>query len=210
MRLRSTTLMALALMLLPGRPAALSIGAGPLGGVNLGNAYIDGHADSEMRTGLSLGARAELGVTSPWSLLVEGVYVQKGARFDYDAGPLGNINASGELDYFEIPVLAKAKLGSMAGHAYLFAGPALGINLEANGRIGSFSDTFKDQAASVVWSGQVGGGGAFRLQRYLYLTADGRYARDFSDALEDDVGDIESWHSWDIRLQAGLLIHLAE
>ena len=190
--------------------AGLSFGIGPLGGINLGNAAIEGHSNSTVRTGLAMGLRTEFGVTSPYSLLIEPTYVQKGALFNYSAGPFADIKARGELDYIEVPVLIKAKFGAQQVHAFIFAGPSLGINVAAKASIGSFSDTFKKQAVNMVFAGDIGGGGAFQLQRYVYLTADARYSFGFNDALENPVGDIDSWKSRDIRMMLGVLIHLTE
>lgn len=200
-----------ALALVPtGASHALSIGAGPIGGVNLGNAAVEDHDDTDARTGLAVGGRVEFGVTSPYSLLLEAMYVQKGARFEVSAGPFGDIDAEGDLDYLEIPLLVKAKFGSSSGHAYAFAGPSLGINLNSEGRFGSFSDTFKDESAGMVFSGDIGLGAAFRMAKYVWLTGDARYSHAFSDALESPVGDIDEWKSRDIRILAGVLIHLTE
>lgn len=193
-----------------GAAHALSMGAGPLGGINLGNAAVEDHDDTDGRTGLAVGGRVEFGVTSPYSLLVEAMYVQKGARFQVSAGPFGNIKAEGDLDYLEIPLLAKAKFGATAAHAYVFAGPSLGFNLNSEGRFGSFSDTFKDESASMVFSGDIGAGAAFQMSKYVWLTGDARYSHAFSDALESPVGDIDEWKSRDIRILAGVLIHLTE
>jgi Outer membrane protein beta-barrel domain len=190
--------------------AGLSFGIGPLGGINLGNAAIEGHSNSTVRTGLAMGLRTEFGVTSPYSLLIEPTYVQKGALFNYAVPPFADIKARGELDYIEIPVLIKAKFGAQQVHAFIFAGPSLGINVASKGSIGSFSDTFKNQAANMVFSGEVGGGGAFQIQRYVYLTADSRYSFAFTDALENPVGDIDSWKSQDIRMMLGVLVHITE
>lgn len=202
------SLTAILALVAPAASHALDMGAGPIGGVNLGNAEVEDHDKTDARTGVAAGARVELGVTSPYSLLIEAMYVQKGARFDVSAGPFGDIRAEGDLDYLEIPVLAKAKFGSAGGHIYVFAGPSMDINLKAEGTFGSLSDTFKDEAANLVFSGQAGAGAAFKVAPFVYLTGDARYVMSFSDALDKPVGDIDEWKSRDIRFMAGLLIHL--
>lgn len=197
-----------ALLSAPAAVHALSFGIGPIGGVEFANAMVDDHDKTDGRTGLALGARAEFGVTRPYSLLVEPMYVQKGARFDVLGG-----TAKGDLDYLEIPLLLKAKFGALKAHAYGIVGPSFGVNLNAEGRydtFATFSGDFKDRAANWVLSGDIGAGAGFQLQRYVYLTGDVRYSYGFTDALDKPVGDIDSWHSSDIRLVAGLLIHLTE
>jgi len=162
-------LLSAVLLAVPAAVHALSFGAGPIGGVEFANASVDNHNKTEGRTGLAVGLRTEFGVTSPFSLLVEPTYVQKGASF----GLLGNFaNAEGDLDYLEIPVLVKAKFGALKAHAYVFAGPSFGINLNVKGSMGDLSGDFKDRAANLAISGDIGGGGAFQLRRYVYLTAD--------------------------------------
>jgi len=188
--------------------AAIPLGLGAVGGVNIGNADIEGHSETDPRIGMAMGLRLEFGVSSPFSLLVEPTYVQKGADFSYDAGLLGEADASGELDYVEIPLLLKAKFGAMKTHLFLFAGPSIGINVAAKGNIESLSDTFEEEVAPVVYSGDVGVGIAFQVQQYVYLSAEGRYSHAFSDALDESVGDIDSWKSRDFRLMAGVMVEL--
>lgn len=205
----SRILSALALLIagLSAAPShALSFGAGPKIGANFAGADVDGVEDEERRTGLSLGAVAEFGVTSPFSLVLEPQYLQRGASFDVLGG-----DAKGELDYFELPVLAKAKFGSIQTvHAYLFLGPSFGFKTSSEGEVFGVSDSFEDQVASFTVSGDVGGGVAFRVQRYVYLTGDVRYSHGFTNALEDDIGTIESWYSRDIRAAGAVLIHFIE
>jgi hypothetical protein len=196
-----------ALLAAPTARAALSFGAGPIIGAEFGNASIENHDNADGRTGLAVGLRTEFGVTRPYSLLIEPAYVQKGARFDTFGGIA---KAKGDLDYLEIPVLLKAKFGALKAHAYGILGPSFGINLNAKGTLGNFSDTFKDQAANLEIAGDVGAGAGFQVSKFLYFTADARYSHGFTNALDKDVGDISSWKSRDIRVLAGLLIHLTE
>jgi hypothetical protein len=189
----------------PTAVSALSFGVGPIGGMNFGNADVDDQDETEMRNGLALGLRAEFGVTSPYSLLVEPAYVQKGARFEY-----AGIDSEGDFDYIEIPLLLKAKFGAMKTHAFAFAGPSIGILTSTDGKLGSLDVDFEDQAASVVFSGDVGGGAAFQVSEFVYLSADVRYSHGFSNALEDPVATIDEWMSRDIRATLGLLFHLTQ
>lgn len=184
---------------------AVSMGVGPKGGVNFAGADVDDVKNQERRTGASLGLAAEFGVTSPWSLMVEAQYLQRGARFD-----VVGIEAEGDLDYLEIPVLVKAKFGSTAAHAYAFAGPSLGLKLSSEGRYAGFADAFEEEAATFTISGDVGAGAAYQLSRYVYLNADLRYSHGFTDALEQSIGAIDSWYHRDVRLMAGILFHLTE
>lgn len=186
--------------------AAMSLGIGPKAGVNFAGADVDGVDNEDRRTGAVLGVVAEFGVTSPYSLVIEPSYLQRGADFEI----LG-AEARGELDYFEIPVLAKAKFGNLRGvHAYLFLGPSLGLKMDSEGSILGFADPFEEEVATFTVSGQIGAGLAVRLSEYLYLASDLRYSHGFTNALEDDIGTIDSWYSRDIQASASLLFHLTE
>jgi hypothetical protein len=200
-------LLSAALLAAPVAVHALSFGAGPIAGVEFANASVDNHSKTSGLTGLAIGLRTEFGVTNPYSLLIEPTYVQKGASF----GAFGGItSAEGDLDYLEIPVLVKAKFGALKAHVYAIAGPSFGINLKAKGSLGNLSGDFKDNAANLAISGDIGVGAGFQLQHYVYLTGDVRYSHGFTNALDKSVGDIDSWYSRDIRLVAGLLIHLTQ
>jgi hypothetical protein len=198
-------LLVMGLSLAPLTASALSLGVGPKGGMNFGNADVDNHEDTEGRQGLAIGGQVEFGVTSPWSLQVEPMYVQKGARFDV----LG-VTTRGNFDYFEIPVLLKAKLGAPIAHAYVFAGPSFGINLLTEGKVMDATGNFEDEAAPLVFSGDVGVGGEFQLVQYVFLTADIRYSHAFTSALDKSVGDIDDWKSRDVRAMAGVMFHLTK
>lgn len=196
----------LSLGALPREAEALSFGAGPKLGANFGSAEIDDVNDVESRTGLAVGAMAEFGVTSPFSLVLEPMYLQRGARFDVLGG-----TARGDFDYLEVPVLAKAKFGSItAAHAYLFLGPSFGFLMSSEGRYAGFTDDFEDQVASFNVSGDVGVGATYRVRPYTYLSADVRYSQGFTNALEEDILAIETWNHRDVRVSAGFLIHLIE
>jgi hypothetical protein len=191
------------LLLSPLAASAVSVGIGPKGGMNFGDAAVDSHDETEGRQGLAVGGQIEFGASSPISLQVEPMYVQKGARFD-----VIGVTTRGDFDYLEIPILIKAKLGPQAAHLYTFAGPSIGINLNAEGKFGSATGNFEDEAASTVFSGDIGIGGEFQLADRIMLSADIRYSHGFTSALDDAVGDIDDWKSRDIRLMAGLSFNL--
>lgn len=192
-------LLAAGLLLSPLAASALSIGIGPKGGMNFGDAAVDSHDETESRQGLAIGGQIEFGAASTISLQVEPMYVEKGARFDV----LG-VTTRGDFDYLEIPILLKAKLGPANAHLYTFAGPSIGINLNTEGSFGDLEGNFEDEAASTVFSGDIGIGGEFQLADRIMLSADIRYSHGFTSALDESVGDIDDWKSRDIRLMAGL------
>lgn len=197
-------------MILVQNANALSLGVGPIGGLNLGNAEVEDYDDIDNRMGVAAGLRLELGVTSPYSLLLEPTYIQKGARFQGD-GVLADTDMEGDFDYLEIPLLLKAKFGAIKSHAYVFAGPSLGINLSAEGEMGVFGGVDVDvEPAPIVFSAEGGVGGAFQIAQYVFLSGDVRYSYGFTNALDEDAGDIESWNNRDIRFMLGVLFHITE
>jgi hypothetical protein len=214
--LASSTALVAGLSIFSGTASAMSFGVGPLFGVNLGNASVDAPSgatqsfDTEMLTRFAFGARAEFGVTSPFSLLLEPMFLQRGAtesvKIPAEPGfPGGTVKSDVRMNYLEMPVLAKAKFGSMKAHAYAFAGPSLGLFL--NGETESDGQTDKmDHVTNFNLSGDVGVGGSYQLQEFIYLNADVRYSMGFINAI--DVSDAGSWKNRDIRFQLCVLFHL--
>ncbi len=194
-------------MLLVPNAQAISLGVGPLGGLNLGNASVEDYDDIDHRMGVAAGARLELGATAAYSLLLEPTYIQKGARFKGD-GIFADTDVEGDLDYLEIPLLLKAKFGAIGSHAYVFGGPSLGINLSSEGEFGIVD--VEVEPAPMVFSAEVGIGGGFQVAQYVFLNADARYSHGFTNALEEDAGDIESWMNRDFRFMFGVLFHIVD
>ena len=202
------------LSIFSGTASALSLGVGPLVGVNLGNASISGSGSDGVKTSLltrfAFGARAEFGVTTPFSLLLEPMYLQRGASTSVDVPaepgfPAETFKTDMRFNYLEMPILAKAKFGSMKAHAYAFAGPSLGLFL--NGESESDGHTGKlDSVTTFNLSGDIGVGGSYQIQEFIYLNADVRYSMGFINAV--DASNDGSWKNRDIRFQLCVLFHL--
>jgi opacity protein-like surface antigen len=198
------------LSLFSGTASALDFGVGPLFGVNLANASIDEpqgtSLKTEMNTGFAFGARAEFGVTSPYSLLLEPQYLQRGASEKFSG--LGvSAQADVRLNYLELPILAKAKFGSMKAHAYAFAGPSLGLFLNGEAESGGGTNDVKN-ISSFNFSADIGAGGTYQAQEYVYVNADVRYSHGFTSA--SDTSDDNDWLNRDIRIQLCVLFHLTK
>jgi hypothetical protein len=207
--------LAAGLSIFSGTASALDFGVGPIVGVNLANASVEDSGGSsvntEIYTRFAFGARAEFGVTSPFSLLLEPMYLQRGATEKMHISIPGfldtTLKADFRLNYLELPILAKAKFGSMKAHAYAFAGPSLGIFL--NGEAESGGETTKaDSVSTFNLSGDIGVGGSYQLQEFIYLNADARYSMGFLNA--DDSKDEMKWKNRDIRFQLCVLFHLTK
>lgn len=187
---------------------SLSLGVGPKGGLNMAGAAVEDEPDNQdRRMGVAAGLQAEFGVTNPYSLLVEPMYLQRGARFDV---PISDSDAEVDMNYLEVPVLLKAKFGKTAAHAYLFAGPSLGFLLGSEGAWEGFETELEDNFTGFNLAGDIGVGGAYQVSEFVYVSADARYSHGFLNAVEDDIGTVDSWMTRDIRLMAGLLFHLTQ
>ncbi len=198
------------LSLFSGTASALSFGAGPLLGVNFAHASAEaGGTDikTEMLTRFAFGARTEFGVTSPFSLLLEPMYLQRGATPKVDLGPFGTVKSDERLNYLEIPVLAKAKFGSMKAHGYAFAGPSVGFFLNGETETDGHTSKIDTGITTVHFAGEVGVGGSYQVQEFIYLNADVRYSFGFTNVNDDSDS---KWKSRDIRLMACVLFHLTK
>ena len=196
------------LSLFAGNASAVSFGAGPIGGLNFANVSIDADGEdisTDMKTAFAIGARAELGVTTPFSLLLEPMFLRRGYILE-DA--LSSAEANFSLNYLELPVLAKAKFGSMKAHGYAFAGPSLGIFLNGSVDIDGDSEDLEDISA-INLAGEIGVGGSYQVQEFVYLNADVRYGYGFTNMsdLDDDDGTVGSR---DIKLMLCVLFHLTK
>lgn len=178
-----------------------SIGVGLKGGLNIANVSDE---DFDSRMGLAIGGQAEFGVTSPFSLVLEPGYLQRGAKEETVLG-----DSTWKLDYMEIPILLKAKFGSIqTAHAYAFVGPSLGFNLKSEVEVND--ETMDRDANYFNISGDLGVGGAYRVSEFVYLSADARYSMGFTDATDDEKVELFDWMNRDIRISLGVLFHLIQ
>ncbi len=205
-------LLALGILMLPKIGSAnMSMGLGVKGGVNFANATIkDGigkKVNTNSLTGFSLGGLIELGVNTPFSLLLEPTYVKNGATF-------ADFSGKGEFTYFQIPVLLKAKFGTPDIYFFLFAGPNFGFNLSAEGTAsaGIFTATWnaKDDIDNMDIMGDVGAGLSFSIAPHIHASADARYSHGFTNIINKNSKALDNWMSRDIKLMAGLTFEFPE
>ena len=97
---------------------------GPKAGVNFAN--LSGIDNTEMKTGFHVGAVAEIKFNEKFSIQPEVVYSAQGAR-----GMLNNIEGKANLDYINIPILAKYYI--VDGFS-VEAGPQVGFLVKAEGK----------------------------------------------------------------------------
>lgn len=104
-----------------------SIGLGIEGGVNMANINVTPNFTTNGRTGILIGAFADIGLSRTIYLRPGIRYVSKGFS-NTDNG----ITYTDKLSYLEIPALLKVSFPLTEVKPYLLAGPTLGIQLSAN------------------------------------------------------------------------------
>ncbi len=157
-------------------------GLGVKGGVNLASQHTDGSDSSlDARTGLVAGAFWTLPLTSWLGVQVEGLYSMKGARVNFEG-----VKSTLQLDYFEVPVLARVPFGGGHRRYFVAGGPSLGLRLRARTRT-KFSGATEDiDVADQVERLDVGiaGGGGVELGS---LVIDARYTYGLTDIDKDEA-----------------------
>lgn len=97
---------------------------GPKAGVNFAN--LSGVDNAEMKTGFHVGAVAEIKFNEKFSIQPEVVYSAQGAKAN-----IGNIQGKVNLDYINVPILAKYYI--VDGFS-VEAGPQIGFLVKAEGK----------------------------------------------------------------------------
>jgi opacity protein-like surface antigen len=152
---------------------------GVKGGVNFATVTGDDFDSPDMRTSFHVGALVELPLADIFSLQVEAMYSGKGFDFEFE-GPDGD-DAEFQLDYIDVPVLAKVYitkgLSIEAGPQFSFL-----VNEEIDTNPNSNSgDLELDDAESFDFG--VAGGLTFQTEMGLFAT--GRYTLGLSDIYKD-------------------------
>ena len=190
------------LMLLPAAPLFAQIQRlGVKGGVNLANQHIVGDDDSDpglkMFTGLVAGAFVTLPVASWLELQPEALYSVKGSRVDEEG-----VTASVQIDYLEVPVLARFSKRGAGRNGYYFAGgPFAAFRLRARTRA-TFSGATEEidigEDVERLDFGLTGGGGV-EIGSWVF---DGRYTHGLKD-IDKDKSDSVKVTSRAVSITAG-------
>lgn len=116
---------------------------GPKAGVNIASWAGDDELDDYGSiTGLQFGAVIELPVSDKFAIQPELVYMRKGSGFDFEI--LGvTIETENQLNYFEIPILAKIFLTEGPTQVFVNAGPSIGF--ATSGKVISKSGDEEDE-----------------------------------------------------------------
>lgn len=157
---------------------SMSPSFGVKGGVNFATVNGDGFDSPDSRTSFHVGALAEFPLAEMFSLQVEALY--SGQGFEYTT-PILNQKREYQLDYINVPVLAKVYL--FKGFS-IEAGPQFGflVNEEIDSDpTGDGGDTATDAAKDFEFG--FAGGVTFQTEMGLFATA--RYTQGVTEILEN-------------------------
>jgi len=148
---------------------------------------LDINLDSDDNVGFTIGGLVNIAITDAFSIQPELNYIQKGGEDESEL--FGEtITTELNLNYIEIPVLAKYAFGSETFKVFVMAGPSIGYGL--NGEI-TFDD---EESEDFDWDEEGANRTDFGFQagvgvQYRNIFLDARYGFGLSDIedLEDDV-----------------------
>ncbi|SEH92802.1 Opacity protein [Paenimyroides aquimaris] len=158
---------------------------GPKAGVNFANLSNIGF-DNEMKTGFYVGAFAEIKFNDKFSIQPELLYSSQGTKVSEVLIPFGSIEAKWNLDYINIPILAKYYI--VDGFS-VEAGPQIGFLVKSETKVesGSSAGTIDTKSSRNSTDFGLGLGLAYDLPMGLFVN--GRYNLGFSDIMKDNNGD---------------------
>ena len=160
---------------------SMSPSFGVKGGVNFATVNGDGFDSPDSRTSFHVGALAEFPLAEMFSVQVEALYSGQGFEYNYNLPIVGSQKVEYQLDYINVPILAKVYL--FKGFS-LEAGPQFGflVNEEIDSDpTGDGGDTVTDEAKDFEFG--FAGGVTFQTEMGLFATA--RYTQGVTEILED-------------------------
>ena len=168
---------------------AEGVGFGIKGGVNVANMRSDRSALSFARLRFCGGGFLAVGLGDLFVIQPEALYTQKGVRWHVISWTFESIQETYELDYIEIPLLAKLVVPIKGGvKPNLFCGPYFAINVNAKYRIVTnmaseeldYDEYIKDIDYGIVF----GGGVDFALKKGK-IVFDGRYTSGWITTMDE-------------------------
>lgn len=178
------TLFPLALLVCLAVPPAYDAHAetlfGPIAGLNIANLDIEGRSGLNVRTTAALGGMVDIGLGARFGLRIEPMYLSKGTKAQERNAYWGSVDkAVFELDYANIPVMARYDLGSSETRGYILGGVAVAFATRQEVELTQTGVTetvdFSDVFASTDVSIDVGAGVSFPVGTKR-VTLDGRVA----------------------------------
>jgi opacity protein-like surface antigen len=146
--------------------AEMQIGA--IGGLNIANLSIDGSNSLNVRTTFAIGGVVDFGITERFGIRAEPMFVSKGTKAQERNAYWSTVDeAVFELDYIELPVLARYDLATTPTRGYLVGGIAIAMSTGAQVALTRNTVTekidFEDVFASSDVSAQLGAGVSFAV-----------------------------------------------
>ena len=130
------------------------------GGVTLSNLYVEDVDDENVKVGYHVGVYHDAEITSFLSIQPEVLFISKGAQVQYD-NLLGSGKYRFNLNYIEIPVMAKIKVAGFNVLAGPYASFLVGANVkdvDNNGNIQSVRSLDRDDFNQLDYGVSLGAG----------------------------------------------------
>ena len=141
-KIRLTMLLALLTAASSSIALAQGVSAGVKGGLSI--VTLSGDLfEFDSRNRVHAGGVVSVDLTQTFSIQIEGLFSQKGSDF-VDPMEFGVTRL--ELEYVEIPILAKVKIATGSVSPYVFAGPAIAFETSCTIRSETFADVFAGPA----------------------------------------------------------------
>jgi hypothetical protein len=168
--------------------AQVRVAVGPKLGINFATLTSDvtGFAQTGGRTGMLFGAIVDIGFGNMFAVQVEPTYIMKGGS---DVTALG-VSRTRALNYFEFPILFKARWLQGKFVPFSFMGPSIGFNVSATEKSDAPQGFFGGQAQEVDISPSISGtdfglvfgsGLEFMASSAIGILLDTRYALGLSN-----------------------------
>ena len=153
---------------------------GAIGGLNIANLDIDGSSSLNVRTTFAVGGVIDFGISERFGIRAEPMFVSKGAKAQERNAYWSTVDkAVFELDYIELPVLARYDFATTSTRGYAVGGIAVGMSTGAQVELTRNNVTekidFEDVFSSSDVSAQLGVGMSFAVGANR-LGIDGRVA----------------------------------
>jgi opacity protein-like surface antigen len=173
-------------VLLTSTAAAAGSSFGVIGGLNIANLRIDGVSGMNTRTSFAVGGVLDLGITDRFGLRIEPTYLSKGGKAEQRNIYWGTVDgAVFDLDYVDIPLLARFDLATTETRAYLLGGVGLSLATKAQVEVTQTGATEKVDFGEVFNTKDVslnlGAGVGFAVTPTSRMAIDGRVAIGLTD-----------------------------
>ena len=150
-------------------------------------------------TGLDFALPVEISISKNFALQPELHFIQKGSSLTFPARSIFDINfpetkIKSIVNYLELPILLKGKIGDEKLSAYAIAGPTFGYATglysvtKIDGKRNRESEEFEDAFNRFDVGANIGLGAELQAGRGKFVL-DARYGFDFNDQLKDNEGN---------------------